>query len=259
MPDHSSWFSFFPFYDGLLARAQEMLGLSYIAHVPIGLQYVLGFAFIALVIFFLLLIARRHFKNLDQALVPDGKFSPRTFFEAMTEGVLSTMEGIMDRKAAIYFLPLIGTCAFVIFFSNFIGLVPGFLPPTSNLSTTAAMALVIFLTTHIYGVREHGFINYFAHFCGPLRSFNPLVIILMILMFCIELISHLARPLSLSVRLMGNMYADHAVVGGFIAIFPLFLPVAPLLLGVVVCIVQTAVFCILSTVYIGGAVAHEEH
>ena len=121
------------------------------------------------------------------------------------------------------------------------------------------MALVIFITTHIYGVKTHGFIKYFAHFCGPLRSWNPLVILLMILMFCIEMISHLARPLSLSLRLMGNMYADHAVVGTFVGLIPIVVPVFPLTLGVVVCIVQTAVFCILSTVYIGGAVAHEEH
>ena len=81
----------------------------------------------------------------------------------------------------------------------------------------------------------------------------------MLLMFCIELISHLARPLSLSVRLMGNMFADHKVVATFTLLVPLLVPVPMLLLGVVVCLVQVAVFCILSIVYIGMAIAHEEH
>jgi F-type H+-transporting ATPase subunit a len=81
----------------------------------------------------------------------------------------------------------------------------------------------------------------------------------MVLMFCIEVVSHIARPASLSVRLMGNMFADHAVVAVFVGLIPLLVPVPIMLLGTVVCIVQTAVFCILSTVYIGMAVAHEEH
>ncbi|MCP4675409.1 MAG: F0F1 ATP synthase subunit A [Deltaproteobacteria bacterium] len=256
MPDHSTWFSFIIPSD-LLANFRNAVGLSFINHTPVTVQYVLNFAFVAIVLLILVLMARGRIARVEEALVPDGKFSLRSFFEAMIEGTLSTMEGIMDRKSAMYFLPLIGTCALIIFFSNFLGLIPGFLPPTSNLSTTAAMALVIFITTHIYGVKEHGFIKYMLHFCGPLR--HPLALPLMILMFCIEIISHFARPLSLSVRLMGNMYADHAVVGGFLTVSPIILPVAPLVLGVVVCIVQTAVFCILSSVYIGGAVAHEEH
>ena len=76
----------------------------------------------------------------DEGLIPDPKFSARTFFEAMIEGALSTMESVMDRKAAIFFLPIIGTSMFLIFFSNFIGLVPGFLPP----STLVKRALVYF-------------------------------------------------------------------------------------------------------------------
>ncbi len=258
MPDHSTWFHLLPFYEDWLAKARGLLGPTLLGH-AVEIVYVLNFLLVALVLLLFVLVARSTLVKTDEALVPDGKFSIRSFLEAMIEGTLSTMEGIMDRKAAVYFLPLIGTCAFMIFFSNFLGLIPGFLPPTSNLNTTLAMAGVVFITTHVYGVKEHGFINYFAHFCGPLRSWNPLVIILMILMFCIETISHLARPASLSIRLFGNMHADHAVVGGFIAFMALALPVAPLTLGVIVCIVQTAVFCILSTVYIGGAVAHEEH
>jgi F-type H+-transporting ATPase subunit a len=258
MPGHDSWFTFIlPNYEELLARFREAMGLSAIGKSPVELQYVIGFIFVSLLILLLALIAKKQMATKDDGLIPDPKFSARTFFESMIEGALSTMETVMDRKAAVYFLPLIGTSMFVIFFSNFIGLVPGFLPPTSNLSTTLAMALVIFFSTHIFGVKEHGFIGYFAHWAGPIRVWYALP--LMVLMFCIEVVSHIARPASLSVRLMGNMFADHAVVAVFVGLIPLLVPVPIMLLGTVVCIVQTAVFCILSTVYIGMAVAHEEH
>ncbi len=257
MPEHSTWFNYlFPDFEGMLSGFREAMGLSVINKTPVEIQYVIGFAFIALLILTLVLVARRQITNTQAALIPDETLSARTFFEAMTEAVLNLMESIMNRKAALFFLPLIGTCAFIIFFSNLIGLVPGFLPPTSSLSTTLAMALVIFFTTHIYGIKENG-IGYFAHFLGPIRKWYALP--LMLLMLCIEIISHLARPLSLSIRLMGNMFADHMVVGTFVALVPFVIPVPIMMLGVIVCIVQTLVFCILSTVYIGMAIAHEEH
>lgn len=257
MPEHATWFNYLlPDYEGILARFQSLVGLSVVNKAPAEMLYVLGFALVAVLILALVMIARRNMVDTKAALVPDGTLTARTFFEAMTEAVLNLMESIMDRKAALYFLPLVGTCAFIIFFSNFIGLVPGFYPPTSNLSTTLAMALIIFLTTHIYGIKEHG-IRYFAHFLGPIRKWYALP--LMLLMVCIEIISHLARPLSLSIRLMGNMFADHMVVGTFVALVPIVVPIPIMLLGVIVCIVQTLVFCILSTVYIGMAIAHEEH
>ena len=257
MGEHATWFNYLlPNYEELLARFREAVGLSVVNHAPAEIQYVLGFAFVSLIILLLVFAARRTLVDTKAAIIPDERLSSRTFFETMTEATLNIMESTMNRKAAVFFLPLIGTCAFIIFFSNFIGLVPGFLPPTSNLSTTLAMSLVIFFVTHIYGVKEHG-LGYFAHFFGPIRKWYALP--LMLLMFCIELISHFARPLSLSIRLMGNMFADHMVVGTFVALVPVVVPVPIMMLGVIVCIVQTLVFCILSTVYIGMAIAHEEH
>ena len=257
MGEHATWFNYIlPNFNELLAQFREAVGLSLVNHAPAEIQYVLGFAFASILILILVFSARSKLKDTSKAIVPDSQLSSRTFFETMIEATLNIMEGSMNRKAAVYFLPLIGTCAFIIFFSNFIGLVPGFLPPTSNLSTTLAMSLVVFLVTHIYGVKEHG-IGYFAHFFGPIRKWYALP--LMLLMFCIEIISHFARPLSLSIRLMGNMFADHMVVGTFVALVPIVVPIPIMMLGVIVCIVQTLVFCILSTVYIGMAIAHEEH
>ncbi len=257
MPEHSTWFNFLiPDYAEVLSRFREVMGLSFINHTPVELQYVIGFAFVALLILVLVLIARRRLADTEAALVPDDRLTPATFFESMTEGALNLMAGSMSREAALYFIPLIGTCAFVIFFSNIIGLVPGFLPPSSNLSTTVAMSSVIFFATHLFGVKEHG-VGYFAHFFGPIRKWYALP--LMLLMFGIEIISHLARPMSLGIRLMGNMFADHMVVGTFLTLVPILVPVPIMLLGVIVCIVQTLVFCLLSTIYIGMAIAHDEH
>jgi F-type H+-transporting ATPase subunit a len=257
MPHGVTWFDFiFKSMGDWRARLQELVGTSYIDHADITVRYVIGFAFVALLLLLLALIAVPRF-SVARGLIPDQRFTLRGFFEMMIEGALNTMEGVMSRKAARFFLPLVSSCMFVIFFSNFIGLVPGFDPPTGNLNTTLAMAIVIFFTTHVFGVKEHGFIKYFAHWCGPFRAWWAVP--LMAFFFAIELVSHLARPASLSIRLMGNMFADHTVVASFTLLCPILVPVPVLLLGVLVCIVQTAVFCILSTVYIGMAVAHEEH
>ena len=135
---------------------------------------------------------------------------------------------------------------------------PGFQPPTANLNTTLALALPVFFATHFFGVKEHG-LAYFKHFFGPILKWYALP--LMAIMLLIEIISHLARPLSLSLRLLGNMYGDHQVFAVFMGLLavPLIYPIPILALGLVVCIVQTLVFCLLSMVYIGLAVAHEDH
>src|SRR5205823_15098750 len=135
--------------------------------------------------------------------------------------------------------------------SNLLALIPGFLPPTDTLKTNLVLSIPIFLMTHYFGVREHG-LKYFKHFLGPVWW-------LAWLMLPIEIVSHLARPVSLAMRLLGNIAADHAVVLAFFAIIPFLVPVPFLLMGVFVSVVQAVVFSLLSTVYIGQAVAHEEH
>jgi len=157
----------------------------------------------------------------------------------------------MGEHNAQRYLSLIGTLAFFIFFSNVLGLIPGFAPPTATLKTNLAIAGFVFVMTHVLGVREHG-IKYFKHFLGPVLWLSPL-------MLAIELISHIARPVSLSLRLMGNILADHKVVFSFFTLVPILVPVPFLLLGVLVCVIQTLVFVILTMVYISMAVAHEEH
>jgi len=257
MPDHSTWFHFLPFYLDLLKTAREKLGLSWYKGEEIEIAHVLGYAFVVLLIILMAAFALRKYRqSVDEALIPEGKFTLANFFEMFTEMIIGLMEPMMGRAAALYFLPLIGTVGIVILFSNLIGLVPGFAPPTSTWNTTVAMAVVIFFATHVYGVKKHG-IAYFKHFLGPVIKWYALP--LMVIMLVIEIIGHLARPLSLSVRLMGNMFADHLVVATFAILVPLFLPLPVMLLGVLVCVVQTLVFCLLSVIYISLAIEEGEH
>jgi F-type H+-transporting ATPase subunit a len=188
-------------------------------------------------------------RTADKGIVPPRKMNLRNFFEYTAEMVYGMVEGAMGEKNAARFFPLIGTLWIFILFNNLIGLIPGFVAPTDTVKTNLGLALMVFLLTHVYGVKEHG-LSYFKHFLGP----SPLLIPLML---PIELISHIARPLSLTVRLMGNMMADHKVVMSFFALVPILVPLPFLLLGLLVCMIQALVFCTLTMVYIAMAVEHE--
>lgn len=267
MGEHSTWWDLIPGMSDLEHAVTSAVGPTWLGHQPISLAHVLSALLVCALVLCFALVLRKKTQDIDKAIVPDPTFNVRNFLEMFVEAAYGIMKDIMGEKAAKYFLPLIGTAALYIFFSNILGLIPGFAPPTSNFNTTVSCALVIFFTTHIYGVREHG-LKYFKHFLGPVTSapktwWSPPVwlgvIALMLLMLVVEIIGHLARPLSLSIRLAANLSADHIVVGGFYKLLNIVAPVPIMLLGVLVCVVQTLVFCILSTVYISMAIAHEEH
>jgi F-type H+-transporting ATPase subunit a len=184
-----------------------------------------------------------------EALIPPRNFNVRNLFELLCDAILSMMNGVMGDKNAKRFFPLIGSLALFILFSNLMALVPGFAPATDTLKTNLALALLVFVLTHYYGFREHG-LAYAKHFLGPLWWLSWLIL-------PIELISHLVRPASLALRLMGNMAADHKVIFAFFALVPVLVPVPFYFLGMLVCVVQTLVFCLLSMVYISMAIAHD--
>lgn len=203
--------------------------------------------------------SKKRLANTAGAVVPEDKLTASSFVELTVETIYNQMANIMGRKAAKYFLPLIGSLAFFILVSNALGLVPGITPPTSKLNTTIVLALIVFFSTHIYGLKENG-MGHIKHLFGP--WLGPLGIPLNLLMFLIECVSHLVRPASLAIRLAGNLTADHAVLGAFLAFGAasfLFVPLPMYILGCLVVLVQTAVFCLLSTVYIGMAIEHQEH
>jgi F-type H+-transporting ATPase subunit a len=186
-----------------------------------------------------------------KSIVPPRKLTFGNFFEILAESLYGFVEGAMGEKGAARFYPLIGALFIFILFSNMFALIPGFSAPTDTLKTNVGIALLVFFVTHVYGVKEHG-AAYFKHFFGPIPVLAPL-------MFPIEIVSHLVRPVSLSLRLMGNMLADHKVVMSFFALVPLLVPLPFLLLGLLVCLIQALVFCTLAMVYISMAMEHEEH
>ena len=213
---------------------------------------------VALVIIVVLaLLARRKYSNREEAIVPERKLSVRNFFEVIFDAVLSMMTDMMGREHARRFFPLIAALAVFIFVNNLMGLVPGLAPPTQNLNTNLAMSVVVFLFYNVVGIKENG-LAYLKHFLGPLLLLAPLMLV-------IELIGHAFRPVSLAVRLTGNMTGDHMVLGvfgdlagGIFAGLPILLPVPFLFLGLLVSVIQTLVFCLLSTIYIALAVEHSE-
>jgi len=194
-----------------------------------------------------LLIAVAIIVRLSLKLVPKGM---QNIIEVVAEFFLNLAENSIGHMGKVFF-PLIATLGMYILICNFMGLIPGFEASTSNLNTTASMAVPVFLATHYYGLKIHK-IGYIKHFVGPMRSLPALP--LMILMFFIEIVGHLARPLTLSVRLFGNMIAKHKILLILGILAPWIVPTAILGLGVLVSIIQAFVFVLLTTLYLAGAV-----
>lgn len=208
-----------------------------------------GLLVMGLVILFAVL-GNRQLKKTRDPIIPDDRLTFRNVLELIVETVLKLLDANMGRRGK-EFVFIIGGLVVFILFSNLSGIVPGFDPPTGNLNTTAALALTVFCLTHYFGVREHG-VKYLKHFTGPFLWLAPL-------MFPIEMIGHLARPLSLSLRLFGNIMGDHTVILIFFALMPFLIPLVVMALGIFVAIVQTLVFVLLSMAYFSGAIEHAEH
>ena len=210
------------------------------------------------------------------ALVPRGV---QNFFEVVLEQFQQLIDDVIGREGRP-FLPLIATLGLFILVGNLLGLVPGMNGPTTNLNTTAACALVVFFAYHYIGVRKQGALTYLKHFMGPV----PLA--LKPLMFVIEIISHLARPLSLTLRLFGNMTGGHillavifflmgldgligwalsgsvagALIGGVGGAVTIVFTVGFLYpLKILVSLLQAFIFVMLTMLYISGAIEEAEH
>jgi F-type H+-transporting ATPase subunit a len=257
MGEHGTWFDYlnrFSWWHDIQHWAADKLGRTSgtkmfptgftLTHVLITLLVVI-FTTCGAIAFY------RGTRTADHGAVPPRTFTFRNMFEILAESLYGFVEGAMGESGAKRFYPLIGALFVFILFANLFALIPGFSAPTDTLKTNVGIALLVFLLTHIYGVKEHG-VAYFKHFLGPVPVLIPL-------MLPIELISHLVRPVSLSLRLMGNMLADHKVVMSFFALVPLVVPLPFMLLGLLVCFIQALVFTTLAMVYISMAIEHEEH
>jgi F-type H+-transporting ATPase subunit a len=169
----------------------------------------------------------------------------QNIFEVIIGGLEDFMVEITGPEGRFFF-PYIATIFLFILVSNLIGLVPGFFSPTANLNTTLALALCTFVLTHIIGIKCHG-AKYIKHFLGPVWWLAPL-------MFILEMIGHLARVMSLSIRLFGNIFGKETVLGIFFMLAGLYLAPLPILfLGILVSFIQALVFTLLSIIYFAGA------
>lgn len=211
--------------------------------ISMGIPHYVAFSWVAMII----IIAISLIVKKSMSLVPSGT---QNVVEVIVEYVLNLAESSIGHMGR-FFLPLLGTLFIYILVCNFMGLLPGFEAPTGNLNTTASMAIPVFLATHYYGIKIHK-LGYIKHFLGPIRSIVALP--LMILMFFIELVGHLARPLTLSVRLFGNMMAKHMLLLILLGLTPWLVPIPILVLGVLVSVVQALVFTLLTALYLAGAV-----
>ncbi|PRQ02685.1 ATP synthase subunit a [Enhygromyxa salina] len=205
---------------------------------------------------------RQTLSGKTQGVVPPREWRLPAMLNGFVNATYNMSADVMGEEDAKKWLPFIGTLALFIFINNIQGLVPGLLPATDTLKTNLALAVMVFVIYNVVGVYTNGF-HYLAHFLGPSFEFRQGGIKfpwLFFLMLPIEIVSHIARPVSLSLRLMGNMLADHKVVGAVLVLVPLLVPVPFMLLGVMVAIIQTVVFTLLSVIYLALALEHaEEH
>jgi len=193
-----------------------------------------------------------------------GKPSIRpTKFQAFWEGYIRFVRGMVIENMGnegLRYVPLISAIGLFVFFSNLLGMVPGLEAPTANVSTNLALALIVFLFYNIEGFRLHG-VGYLKHFMGPSPYLAPAF-------FPIEVISHLARPITLTLRLFANMKGGAMILAVLVSLVVqnyLIMALSPIVLLFIIAIkflavfIQAYIFMILSVVYLAGAVAHEEH
>ena len=205
------------------------------------------FFHLAIVIVLALIVAKLATSSMQ--LVPRGM---QNLAEAFLEGILSMGKDTMGSEAAARkYLPLVATIGFIVFFSNIIGIIPGFHAPTASLNLPASLAIVVFLYYHFEGIRTQGFFKYFGHFMGPVPAIAPL-------MFPIEIVSHISRVISLSFRLFGNIKGDDLFLAVVLALAPWVAPLPAFVLLTFMAFLQSFIFMILTYVYLAGATVVEE-
>jgi F-type H+-transporting ATPase subunit a len=176
-------------------------------------------------------------------------------FEDVVGGLIGMLEDMVGPKGPRY-VSLVGTIGAFILTCNLIGMVPGFMAPTSSINVTLGCALTVWVYYHFQGIKEQGAFVYFKHFAAPPGA--PLFIAP--IMLPVEIISHLSRVLSLSIRLFGNVFGEELVILILFSIVPFFAPLPIMFLGMITMPLQAFIFVMLTMIYLGGAVAAEhEH
>lgn len=243
-------------FGGVAASLMKALGATSIDRIPAGAHPLFTYdpaapinnfvamqmlVFGILILFFLLVRARLSVES------PGGL---QHVIEG-TEGFVNHQSEEIIGHQSEHFTPFLVTLGLFILVGNLLGLVPGFDSPTASPSVPLGCAIVAWLYYHYHGIRKQGPLKYAAHFVGPMP-------VLAVLMVPIEIISHLARMMSLTIRLYANMYAGDLVTMVFFSLVPIGIPVLFLFLHIGVSFLQAYIFVLLATVYLAGAVA-EEH
>jgi F-type H+-transporting ATPase subunit a len=165
--------------------------------------------------------------------------------EMLVEFILDTVSGVMGRPAAPY-LPLLGSLAMFIAVANLLGLVPVLQAPTRDINTPLALALIVFVSVHFYGIRERGLLKYLRGMADP------------IFLLPLDLIGQLSRTLSLTLRLFGNVLSSELIVAVVFSLLPLIAPLPLVAFGMLTGVLQAYIFTVLAAVYVGAAVAVSE-
>ena len=253
MPEHASFLTLIlAHFRDTLDHNKGLLGDSIVGKVPPSWQSFEPLAaslFVVALVLGIALMTRAKLLNADEAVIPDDRLTLRTFVEAFLGFFYDLAKSAMDADRAKRYFPLIGTAATFVFFANVLALLPGMPVATSNLNITLGCGIVVFLWFNAYGLLTNGW-GYVAHLAGPKWWLTPLV-------FPIEVISLCVRPITLGVRLMINMAVDHLILGLFMSLVAVLVPIPLMLLGILVVVVQTMVFTLLTCVYIGLATEHE--
>lgn len=260
MPEHTGFLTYLLARSDVLRQNAHNVGSSVMTLVnPTqgyvvqyrGLEPIFTSMLVIMLIVFLAASVRSEFRQLDESVIPDETLTTRTFFEAFFGYFYSMAKDVMGPKSAKRYFPLIGGSAAFIFFSNCLALIPGFTPPTSSLNVTLGCALLVFISFNYYGIKENGW-GYLKHLAGPVWYVAPLI-------FLIEVISTCVRPVTLSIRLMINMAVDHLVGTIFLGMIAILVPIPLMFLAIIVILVQTLVFCLLTSIYIGLATEKADH
>ena len=215
-------------------------------------EYTISFAFIAILLSLFGLVYKVKTSSVEASIIPDKGVTFRNVFEFIGEFIFNLSRNVMPEKESKRYFKIFTLMFMFIFMSNFLGLLPGFLPPTENFNTTFALGVFVFIYYNFHGIRVQGLVGHLKHFAGPLWYMAPLI-------FVLELISHAMRPVTLGLRLKGNMVGDHAVLVIFSELVPYLVPIPFYVLGIFVCFMQAFVFTLLTMIYVGLSVETHDH
>jgi F-type H+-transporting ATPase subunit a len=201
----------------------------------------------------LLFVGLRFKKSVDQGgddVIPNAAISLRNVVELVLEFVHNIGASIIGSKECRPYLSVLFSLFLFIFVSNLSGLVPGFMPTTENFNTNLMLGLFSFAVFNAAGIKEHGLAGYLKTYAGPIVAMMPFI-------FLIEIIGAFVRPISLALRLYGNIFGDHLVLSVFTGLTYLVLPAFLLFFGLLVASIQSFVFTLLSSIYISLAISHD--